>query len=107
MKSKGPEFIRFFKPILQILKDSGGSGTTSEVIDRAIELLQIPESEQEVTLKNGQSSPATSSIGAAPSRLASFLASTVNVPVVIIMPLSARPAMPPRKSRTGEGVTDL
>src|SRR5438128_6679959 len=55
MKSKGPEFIRFFKPILQILKQSGGSGTTSEVIDRAIELLQIPESEQEITLRNGQS----------------------------------------------------
>ena len=55
MKAKGPEFIRFFKPILQILKQSGGSGTTSEVIDRAIELLQIPESEQEVALKNGQS----------------------------------------------------
>jgi len=55
VKAKGPEFIRFFKPILQILKQSGGSGTTSEVIDRAIELLQIPESEQEVTLKNGQS----------------------------------------------------
>ena len=55
MKAKGPEFIRFFKPVLQILRESGGSGTTSEVIDRAIELLQIPESEQEVTLKNGQS----------------------------------------------------
>src|SRR6266581_1320832 len=55
MKAKGPEFIRFFKPILQILKQSGGSATTSEVIDRAIELLQIPESEQEVALKNGQS----------------------------------------------------
>jgi restriction system protein len=55
MKAKGPEFIRFFKPILQILKLSGGSGTTSEVIDRAIELLQISESEQEVTLRNGQS----------------------------------------------------
>src|SRR5438093_1896676 len=55
MKSKGPEFIRFFKPVLQILKQSGGSGTTSEVIDRAIELLRIPESEQEVTLRNGQS----------------------------------------------------
>jgi len=55
VKAKGPEFIRFFKPILQILRQSGGSGTTSEVIDRAIELLQIPESEQEVTLKNGQS----------------------------------------------------
>jgi restriction system protein len=55
VKPKGPEFIRFFKPILQILKQSGGSGTTSEVIDRAIELLQIPEAEQEITLKNGQS----------------------------------------------------
>ncbi len=55
VKAKGPEFIRFFKPILQILRQSGGSGTTSEVIDRAIELLQIPESEQEVALKNGQS----------------------------------------------------
>jgi restriction system protein len=55
VKAKGSEFIRFLKPILQILKESGGSGTTSEVIDRAIELLRIPESEQEVTLKNGQS----------------------------------------------------
>jgi restriction system protein len=55
VKAKGPEFIRFFKPILHILKQSGGSGTTSEVIDRAIELLRIPEAEQEVTLKNGQS----------------------------------------------------
>ena len=40
---------------MQILRQSGGSGTTSEVIDRAIELLRIPESEQEVALKNGQS----------------------------------------------------
>lgn len=55
VKAKGPEFIRFFKPILQILKQSGGSATTAEVIDRAIENLGIPESEQEVTLKNGQS----------------------------------------------------
>lgn len=55
MKPKGPEFIRFLKPVLQVLKDSGGSGTTSEVIDRAIELLGIPEAEQELILKNGQS----------------------------------------------------
>jgi restriction system protein len=55
VKPKGPKFIRFLKPILQILKQSGGSGTTSEVIDRAIELLQIPEAEQEETLRNGQS----------------------------------------------------
>jgi restriction system protein len=55
VKPKGPEFTRFFKPILQILKRSGGSATTAEVIDRAIESLGIPESEQEITLKNGQS----------------------------------------------------
>lgn len=55
MKAKGPEFIRFFKPILQVLKESGGSGTTAEVIDRAIELLKISTREQEITLKNGQS----------------------------------------------------
>ena len=55
MTPKGPKFIRFFKPILEVLKQSGGSGTTAEVIDRAIELLKIPESEQEATLKNGQS----------------------------------------------------
>jgi restriction system protein len=54
-KSKGPQFIRFFKPILEVLKDSGGSGTVSEVIDRVIEKMGIPESEQEVTLKSGQS----------------------------------------------------
>ena len=55
MNAKGPKFIRFFKPILEVLKQSGGSGTTTEVIDRVTELLKIPESEQEATLKNGQS----------------------------------------------------
>jgi restriction system protein len=54
-KSKGPQFIRFFKPIIEVLKELGGSGTVSEVIDRVIEKMKIPESEQEKTLKGGQS----------------------------------------------------
>lgn len=54
-RSKGPQFIRFFKPIIEVLKETGGSGTVSEVIDRVIEKMNIPESEQEVTLKGGQS----------------------------------------------------
>jgi len=54
-KTKGPEFTRFFIPILEVLKETGGSGTVAEVIDRVIEKMAIPESEQEVTLKNGQS----------------------------------------------------
>lgn len=55
VKGKGPQFTRFFIPILKVLRTSGGSGTVSEVIDSVIELMNIPESEQAVTLKNGQS----------------------------------------------------
>ena len=55
VKKKGPEFIRFFKPILQVLKNSGGSGTAAEVTDQVIELLKIPAEEQEIILKSGQS----------------------------------------------------
>jgi len=55
MKQTGPEFIRFMRPILQVLKDLGGSGTAAEVADRAIELLKIPEEEQQAILKSGQS----------------------------------------------------
>lgn len=54
-QSKGPQFTRFFKPIIEVLKESGGSGTVAEVIDRAIEKMEISENEQTVTLKNGQS----------------------------------------------------
>ena len=54
-QAKGPQFTRFFKPIIEVLKETGGSGTVAEVIDRAIEKMGIPESEQEEMLKNGQS----------------------------------------------------
>jgi restriction system protein len=54
-KTKGSQYIRFFVPIIEVLKETGGSGTVAEVIDRVIEKMSIPESEQEVTLKNGQS----------------------------------------------------
>src|SRR5262245_6248463 len=51
-------------------------------------------------------SPSTSSIGGAPSRMASLRASEVNDPVVMMIPLSARPVIAPRKSRTWLGLTD-
>ena len=54
-RGKGSQFIRFFKPIIEVLKDSGGSGTVAEVIDRVMEKMRIPESEQEKILKSGQS----------------------------------------------------
>lgn len=54
-KQRGPQFIKYFRPILEVLKELGGSGTASEVMDHVIEKMQIPESEQEVLLKSGQS----------------------------------------------------
>ncbi|MBI5675381.1 MAG: restriction endonuclease [Nitrospirae bacterium] len=52
---KGPEFIRFLRPILGVLSESGGSGTASEIVDRSIEIAGISESEQEAVNKNGYS----------------------------------------------------
>jgi restriction system protein len=52
-QAKGPQFIRFFLPILQVLKESGRSGTASEIVDRSLELAKITEAEQEAVNKNG------------------------------------------------------
>lgn len=54
-RSKGSQFIRFFKPTIEVLQETGGSGTVAEIIDRVIEKMGIPESEQELTIKSGQS----------------------------------------------------
>lgn len=48
-------FIRYFRPLIQVLQELGGSGTVSEVVDRIVEKLNIPETEQAKTLKNGSS----------------------------------------------------
>lgn len=42
-KPKGPQFLRFFIPILEVLKELGGSGSATEVTDAVIEKLEIPE----------------------------------------------------------------
>lgn len=52
---KGPEFTRFFRPIVEAIKEKGGSGTTSEIIDRAIEILGLSEAEQNQELGSGGS----------------------------------------------------
>jgi restriction system protein len=53
--SKGAEFVRFFVPIIHVLKDLGGSGTANEIIDRCVEKLRISEQEQKAILKSGVS----------------------------------------------------
>jgi hypothetical protein len=54
-KAKGPQFTRFLKPIIEVLRESGGSGTSSEVTDKVIDRLSIPDDELSVILKSGQS----------------------------------------------------
>jgi restriction system protein len=53
--ARGPEFIRYFIPILEVLRVMGGSGSANEVTDAVVELLKIPEKEQLVANKNGGS----------------------------------------------------
>ena len=54
-QTKGPEFIRFFNPILKLLLESGGSSTPAEIVDRSIEIAGISESDQQAVNKNGES----------------------------------------------------
>lgn len=54
-KRNGPEFLRFCIPIVEVLRDLGGSGRPAEVTDLVIDHIKIPEAEQEVTNKNGGS----------------------------------------------------
>ncbi|KAF5415450.1 MAG: hypothetical protein C5S49_05745 [Candidatus Methanogaster sp.] len=51
----GSKFLRFVIPVINVLKERGGSGKVSEVQDAVIELLGIPETELEETLKSGNS----------------------------------------------------
>ena len=52
---KGPQFVRFFGPILEALQDLGGSGRPAEVVDWIASKLNISEDEQNELLASGQS----------------------------------------------------
>jgi len=52
---KGPDFTKYFVPIIEILKELGGSGNPGEVTDLIIERYNISEDELELRNKNGGS----------------------------------------------------
>ena len=54
-KANGPEFIRFFQPILEVLKALGGSGNAGEIVDSVVERMNISDTELAVLNKNGGS----------------------------------------------------
>lgn len=52
---KGPDFTKYFGPIIEILEELGGSGNPREVTDLIIERYNISEDELELKNKNGGS----------------------------------------------------
>ena len=52
-KQKGPQFVRYFGPVLDALRALGGSGSPSEVADKVAEMLQISTKEQEALMGSG------------------------------------------------------
>jgi restriction system protein len=53
--AKGPQFVRYFGPIIETLQELGGSGRPSEVEDSIIEKMNISNDEQTELLTSGQS----------------------------------------------------
>jgi restriction system protein len=51
----GPEFVRFFAPLVETLRDLGDSGRPKEICQKIAEGLHIPEHELNRTNKNGLS----------------------------------------------------
>ena len=52
---KGPQFLRFYAPIVSVLKELGGSGRAGEVTDLVIQRVGCTEEELSETLKSGGS----------------------------------------------------
>jgi len=52
---KGPDFTKYFVPIIEILRELGGSGNPAEVTDLIIDRYNISEEELELRNKNGGS----------------------------------------------------
>ncbi len=53
--AKGPEFIRYFAPLLDALRSLGNSGTPTEVLEKIAVALELDDSKQNETLASGQS----------------------------------------------------
>ncbi len=54
-QSQGPQFVKYFGPVIDALKELGGSGRPAEVRDKVAERLSLSEDEQNQTISSGQS----------------------------------------------------
>ncbi|HEX6288476.1 MAG TPA: restriction endonuclease [Herpetosiphonaceae bacterium] len=55
MAARGPQFVRYFAPVIEALKELGGSGRPSEVRDVIAQHLKISEQERASVNKSGAS----------------------------------------------------
>lgn len=53
MKAKGPQFVRYFAPMIAALKELGGSGRPAEVCDIIALRLNVSEQERAELLESG------------------------------------------------------
>jgi restriction system protein len=53
-KNKQSEFVRWFAPLLQALKDLGGSATPREALERIAEIEKVPDALRNEVLSSGQ-----------------------------------------------------
>jgi restriction system protein len=54
-KRRGPEFVRWFAPLLDVLRELGDSGRPKEVGEKIAERLRVPDADLNRTNKNGLS----------------------------------------------------
>lgn len=52
---KGPQFLNYVKPLVEVLRNIGGSGPTADVIDQVISYMKIPDAVVEETISSGAS----------------------------------------------------
>ena len=55
MPNKGPQFVRYFAPVIDSLKELGGSGRPAEVCDLIASRQHVSDAEREVLNKSGKS----------------------------------------------------
>ena len=51
--SRGPKFVQFFGPVIQALKELGGSGRPTEVVEVVARIKNISESQRQEALQSG------------------------------------------------------
>lgn len=52
---KGPQFLNYVQPLVEVLRSVGGSGATADVIDQVISYMKIPDAVVEKTISSGAS----------------------------------------------------